>query len=176
MPIHTHKILLDVESVYLLLYKCARLFIVIFSLSRHFQIRQQILGADCVRNGAGQGCWCRCMVVKFYPMLKVCTYYYTNVLGCLSSFFSLSRHFQIRQQILGADGVRNSAGQGCWCRCMAVKFYPMLKVCTCYYTYVLECLSSFLPWVGTCKLGNKYKMPIRSGMVVLKGADANPWL
>ena len=163
---HGCKIQSDVESVYLLLYKCARPFIVIFSLSRHFQIRQQILGADGVSNGPDQGCWCRCMVVKFYPMLKVCTYYYTNVLGCLSSFFFLSRHFQIREQIHGADGVRNGADQGCWCRCMVVKFYLMFKVCTCYYTNVVGHFSLFFPWVGISKLGNKYMVPI-------KGADAD---
>ena len=61
---HGCKILSNVECVYLLLYKCARLFIVIFSLSRHFQIRQQILGADRVRNGGSQGCRCQSMVVK----------------------------------------------------------------------------------------------------------------
>src|SRR6266699_2447339 len=46
MPMHGCKVLSNVKSVYLLLYKSARLFIVIFSLSQHFQIQQQIQGAN----------------------------------------------------------------------------------------------------------------------------------
>src|SRR6266567_4757609 len=140
-----------------------------FFLSRHFQIRQQIQGADQVSNAADQRGRCRSTLIKFYQMLKVCRGYYTNVLGHLSSFFSLSRHFQIRQQIQGADQVRNAADQGGQCQSTLVKFYWTLKVCRYYYRNVLGHLSSFFFLSRHFQIGNKYRVPIELGMLPIKG-------
>src|SRR6266567_2040947 len=112
------KILFDVESVYLLLYKCARLFIVIFSLSRHFQIRQQIQGAKHLRGDFVTTCSSRHPVSNAERLqIYMISLDYNFPWPCIKLYMISSLNSRKKMETSNIQTERPHAGScfGAWC-------------------------------------------------------------